>query len=159
MSEPSHIDAAGKARMVDVGGKAVTQRRALATARVSMGEAAFAAMKSNRAAKGDILGVAQIAGINAAKRTGDLIPLCHPLALDHVALSFHADEQARELEIRCEARAEGKTGVEMEAMTAVSIAALTVYDMCKAVDRGMALTAIRLEAKSGGKSGTWTRAS
>ena len=120
-------------------------------------EKAFAAMRKNEGAKGDVLAVAQIAGLSAAKRVGELIPLCHTLALDHVSLSFTPDEKTRSLEIRCEVRAEAKTGVEMEAMCAVSVAALTVYDMLKAVDREIHIGDVELREKSGGKSGDWRR--
>ncbi len=157
MSELSHTDPEGKARMVDVGGKAPSRRRALARAHVSMGAKAFAALQENRAAKGDVLAVAQVAGIAAAKRTGELIPLCHPLPLDHVALRFELDEAGRCLSIEAEASCEGRTGVEMEAMTAATVAALTVYDMLKAVDREIRIEEIALWEKSGGKSGDWRR--
>ena len=157
MSDLSHADAAGKARMVDVSGKPVSQRRALARGRVVLGEKAFTAMRKNETAKGDVLAVAQIAGIAAAKRCGELIPLCHPLAREHVAIRFEPDESTRSLGIECEVRAEGKTGVEMEAMTAVCVAALAVYDMLKGVDREIRIAEVELQEKSGGKSGSWQR--
>ncbi len=157
MSELSHTDAKGQARMVDVGGKPTTARRALAEARVSLGEAAWTALSENSAAKGDVLAVARIAGIAAAKRTGELIPLCHPLGLDHVAVDFEPNEASKSLRVLAEARCEGKTGVEMEALTAASVAALTVYDMLKAVDKSMEIGELRLLEKSGGKSGDWRR--
>ncbi len=159
MSKLSHTDDAGRASMVDVGDKTPTTRRAVASGRVEMGEAAFAALRDNTAAKGDVLGVARIAGISAAKRTGELIPLCHPLGLDHVEVNFELfDEDGRRgVGIVAVSRCHGKTGIEMEAMTAVSVAALTVYDMLKAVDREIRLTEIELLEKSGGKSGDWKR--
>jgi cyclic pyranopterin monophosphate synthase len=157
MSELSHTDAKGQARMVDVGGKTATARRALAEARVNMGQAAWTALSENTAAKGDVLAVARIAGIAAAKRTGELIPLCHPLGLDQVRVDFEPDEATMSLRVLAEARCEGKTGVEMEALTAAALAALTVYDMLKAVDKSMEIGELRLLEKSGGKSGDWRR--
>ncbi len=157
MCELSHTDGQGQARMVDVGGKPISVRRALAEARVGMGEAAWAALSENRAAKGDVLAVARIAGISAAKRTAELIPLCHPLGLDRVTVEFEPDGENRSLRVLAEARCEGKTGVEMEALTAAAIAALTVYDMLKAVDKGMEIGELRLLEKSGGRSGDWRR--
>jgi len=157
MSELSHTDEKGQARMVDVGGKPVTARRALAEARVSMGEAAWSALSQNRAAKGDVLAVARVAGISAAKRTGELIPLCHPLGLDSVSVEFELDEEARSVRVLAEARCEGRTGVEMEALTAASLSALTIYDMLKAVEKCIEIGDLRLLAKSGGKSGDWRR--
>ncbi len=157
MPELSHPDAKGQARLVDVGGQPTTARRALAEARVSLGEAAWTALSENSAAKGDVLAVARIAGIAAAKRTGELIPLCHPLGLDHVAVDFEPNEASKSLRVLAEARCEGKTGVEMEALTAASVAALTVYDMLKAVDKNMEIGELRLLEKSGGKSGDWRR--
>ena len=159
MADLSHVGDDGKARMVDVGAKESTRRRAVAGARVHMNAEACAALAENRAAKGDVLAVAQIAGIAAAKKTGELIPLCHPLPLEHVALHFALDAGTRVLTIRAEASLTGKTGVEMEALTAVAVAALTVYDMLKAVDRGIRITDIELIEKSGGKSGEWRRES
>jgi len=155
MSELSHIGPGGEARMVDVGGKAVTARAARAEARLRLGEAAWRALTENRAAKGDVLAVARVAGIQAAKRTGELIPLCHPLGLDAVAVDFAVDAAARELRIEGRASCCGRTGVEMEALTAVSVAALTVYDMLKAVEKGIVIGPIRLLEKSGGASGDW----
>ncbi|MCP4547768.1 MAG: cyclic pyranopterin monophosphate synthase MoaC [bacterium] len=159
MSKLTHIDETGKASMVDVGDKEITRRQAAAAGRVEMGEVAFDALRDNTVAKGDVLGVARVAGICAAKRTGELIPLCHPLGLDHVELDFtlFEDDDLRGVEIIGVARCTGRTGVEMEAMTAVSVAALTVYDMLKAVDREIRLTGIELLEKSGGKSGVWKR--
>jgi cyclic pyranopterin phosphate synthase len=151
----SHFDEAGAARMVDVSDKPVTERAARAGARVAMRPETLALIRAGGVGKGDVLGVARLAGIMAAKRTGELIPLCHPLALSGVEVAFEFDEAAACLKIVAAARIAGRTGVEMEAMTAVSVAALTVYDMCKSVDRGMAIGDIRLLHKSGGKSGTY----
>jgi cyclic pyranopterin phosphate synthase len=153
----SHIDASGNARMVEVSDKPVTAREAVAEGIITMSSEAVAIIRERRAAKGDVLLVAQIAGIQAAKRTGDLIPLCHPLPLSGVDVHFELLPDG----VRCEATARtmDRTGVEMEAMTAVSVALLTVYDMIKAVDRGMTLGGVRLLRKSGGRSGTWTRGS
>jgi len=151
----THFDEHGAARMVDVGGKEATHRIALAAGRIGMQLATVQSIREGTAAKGDVLGIARIAGIQAAKRTSDLIPLCHPLALTKVDLEFEFDVQA--CVVHCRARVEtiGRTGVEMEALTAVSVALLTVYDMCKAVDRGMRIEAIGLLEKRGGKSGEW----
>jgi cyclic pyranopterin phosphate synthase len=155
MSELSHTGPGGEARMVDVGGKPATLRQARAEARLSLGEAAWLALRENRAAKGDVLAVARVAGIQAAKRTGELIPLCHPLGLDAVAVDFTLDDAARVLGIHASARCTGRTGVEMEALTAASVAALTVYDMLKAVEKGIVIGPIRLLEKTGGASGDW----
>lgn len=153
----THFDAQGQAHMVDVGAKPATHRVARASGRILMQPATLALIASGSAKKGDVLGVARIAGIMAAKRTSDLIPLCHPLALTRVALEFDVApaERATTEGVRCTATVEttGPTGVEMEALTAVHIALLTIYDMCKAVDRGMTMTAIHVLEKSGGKSG------
>jgi cyclic pyranopterin phosphate synthase len=153
MTRLTHLDESGAARMVDVGGKAETQRRAVASGRITMSAAALGAIREGNAPKGDVLGAARIAGIMAAKRTGELIPLCHPLGLEAVTIDFAFEEGA----IRATATAAltGKTGVEMEAMTATSIALLTIYDMAKGVDKGMVIGEVRLIAKSGGKSGDW----
>jgi cyclic pyranopterin phosphate synthase len=151
----THFDEAGRARMVDVGDKAVTQRRAVAQGRVEMRAATAELIRSGTAAKGDVLGVAQVAGILAAKRTHELVPMCHPLLLTKIDLVLELEEEA--VTIRDTVQTNGQTGVEMEALTAVSVAALTVYDMVKAVDRGMTITDIRLVEKAGGKSGVWTR--
>ena len=157
MSELSHFDAAGHARMVDVSAKAETARTAIARGRVVMAPATLALITAGTAAKGDVLGIARLAGIMAAKRTADLIPLCHPLMLSKVTLNLRpAPPDA--VEIEAEVKVTGQTGVEMEALTAVSIAALTVYDMVKAVDRSMRIEAIRLVLKAGGKSGTFEAA-
>ncbi|GAB0119014.1 cyclic pyranopterin monophosphate synthase MoaC [Acidisoma sp. 7E03] len=152
----THFDAAGRAAMVDVSDKAETQREATARARVVMQPATLALIQSGSAAKGDVLGVARLAGIMAAKRTADLIPLCHPLPLSSVRVDLEPDEAAATVEITATVRTTGRTGVEMEALTAASVAALTVYDMCKAVDRGMVVESLRVVAKSGGKSGDFT---
>ena len=149
----THLDSEGAAHMVDVGGKPATARRAVASGRITMSAAALEAIRAGNAPKGDVLGTARIAGIMAAKRTGELIPLCHPLGLEAVTIDFAYEESA----IRATATASltGKTGVEMEAMTAASIALLTIYDMGKAIDKGMVIEGVRLIAKSGGKSGDW----
>ena len=157
-TEPSpltHFDHAGQAHMVDVGDKAETQRVAVAAGTIRMQPATLALIQSGSAKKGDVLGVARIAAIMGAKRTADLIPLCHPIALTRVTVEFDIDQAHSS--VHCTARAEtrGRTGVEMEALTAVQVGLLTVYDMCKAVDRGMVMTDIRLLEKAGGKSGPW----
>ena len=153
--EFTHFDATGQAHMVDVGQKAETARLARATGRIRMQAATLARILDGRAGKGDVLGIARIAGIQAAKRTGELIPLCHPLGLTRVALDFSIDEAAVAIECHATTETFGRTGVEMEALTAVSVALLTIYDMCKAVDRGMTMEGIGLIEKSGGKSGHW----
>jgi cyclic pyranopterin phosphate synthase len=155
MSDLTHIGAEGEARMVDVGGKAITQRIAIAEGCVVMAPATLAAIRSGDAKKGDVIGAARIAGIMAAKRTPDLIPLCHQLALAKVVVDIAPDDALPGLRVRAETRCAGQTGVEMEALTAVSVACLTVYDMAKAIDRGMRIEGVRLVAKSGGKSGDW----
>jgi len=149
----THIDADGSARMVDVGGKAETQRLAVASGRIMMSAEALAAVRAGNAPKGDVLGTARIAGIMAAKRTAELIPMCHPLALDAVNLDFTFEADA----IRATASASltGRTGVEMEAVTGVAIALVTIYDMAKALDKGMVIGEVRLIEKRGGKSGHW----
>ena len=152
-SQLSHVDASGKAQMVDVGPKAATERVAVVTGSVLMQPDTLKLIEANDIEKGDVLGVARIAGIMAAKNTAQLIPLCHPLPLDHVTVEFRLDHERSAVDIRGTARTTAKTGVEMEAMAAVSVAALTIYDMCKAVDRGIRITDIRLRRKSGGKSG------
>jgi cyclic pyranopterin phosphate synthase len=153
--ELSHIDAAGRARMVNVSSKADTAREATARGRIVMAAETLALIASGGVPKGDVLAVAQIAGIMAAKRTPDLIPMCHPLQLTGIDVTLTPDESASCVEIVATVRTTGKTGVEMEALTAVTVAALTVYDMCKAVDRGMRIEDVRVTAKSGGKSGSW----
>ncbi len=152
--EFTHFDARGQAAMVDVGSKPITERTATARARVVMQPATAALIRSGDAQKGDVLGVARIAGIMAAKRTSDLIPLCHPLPISAVSLELTPENDA--VEIAATVRTTGQTGVEMEALTAASVAALTVYDMCKSVDRGMRIEALRLTHKAGGKSGEFT---
>lgn len=152
-TELSHLDSDGHARMVDVSAKSDTVREATARGRVSMLASTLALIVDGRMPKGDVLAVARVAGIMAAKRTPDLIPLCHPLQISGVEVLLTPDEGASGIEIEATVRTTGKTGVEMEALTAVSVAALTVYDMCKAVERSMRIEDIRLVAKSGGKSG------
>ncbi len=151
----THLDKTGAAHMVDVGAKAVTERIAIAEGAVTMKPATLDLIVSGNARKGDVIGAARIAGIMAAKRTHELIPLAHPLALTSVTVDIEPDAELPGLRVRATAKLAGKTGVEMEALTAVSVACLTVYDMAKAVDRGMAITGIRLVEKRGGKSGTW----
>ncbi len=155
MAELTHFDDAGNAHMVDVGGKAVSERIARAAGRVTMAPETLARVRDGAMAKGDVLGVARLAGIMAAKRTADLIPLCHPLQLSSVSLELACNEAENAVEITAEVKLSGRTGVEMEALTAVSVAGLTIYDMCKAVDRGMQLCDVRLIHKSGGKSGVY----
>lgn len=156
MSSLTHFDAQGRAHMVDVAAKPATHRVAVATGRIEMQASTLALIESGTAKKGDVLGVARIAGIQAAKKTSDLIPLCHPLALTRVALDFTLTDSPVP-QVGCTATVEtvGPTGVEMEALTAVQVALLTVYDMCKAVDRGMVMTDVRVLEKHGGKSGSW----
>jgi cyclic pyranopterin phosphate synthase len=150
----THFDAAGRAAMVDVGAKPETERRATARCRVVMRPETLALIREGRAGKGDVLGVARIAGIMAAKRTHELIPLCHPLLISKVVVELEPAEPDA-VEIAATVSLSGRTGVEMEALTAATVAALTVYDMCKAVDRGMRIEAVRLTHKSGGKSGDY----
>ena len=152
----SHINEAGEANMVDVSDKAVTKRRALATATIRMLPETLAAIANDKLQKGEVLAVARVAGIQAAKRCADLIPLCHPLALTKVTVDFDVSGDDA-LVITTECRVGGQTGVEMEALTAASVAALTVYDMCKAIDKGMVIEAVCLLEKEGGKSGDWQR--
>ncbi len=158
-NELTHLDEHGNAHMVDVADKAVTHRRAVAGGFVAMLPETQALITGGSAKKGDVLAAARIAGIMAAKRTSDLIPLCHPISLTRVSVELAAsDDTARPgIAITATAETDGKTGVEMEALTAASVAALTIYDMCKAVDRGMVISDVRLLHKEGGKSGTWTR--
>jgi cyclic pyranopterin phosphate synthase len=155
MSDLTHLDAEGHARMVDVGAKEETQREAIARGAVFMQPETLQLILAGGLPKGDVLAVARVAGIMGAKRTPELIPLCHPLLITHVAVRFEPDEAAAQLQIEAVVRTAGRTGVEMEALTAVSAAALTIYDMCKAVDRGMRIGEIRLVAKRGGRSGEW----
>ena len=154
----THFDEQGKARMVDVSGKEATERVATARGRFRLRPETLALIEQGQVAKGDVLSVARLAGIMGAKRTPDLIPLCHPLALSAVSVDLTLDRAASAIEISATCRLVGRTGVEMEALTAVAVAALTVYDMCKSVDRGMVLADIRLVHKSGGKSGSWEAA-
>ncbi len=156
-NELSHIDSAGNARMVDVSAKADTERTAVATGSIRMTLATFHLIRRQALPKGDVLTVARIAGIQAAKRTSDLIPLCHPLALRGVDIALELDETLPGIRASAQVRTVGPTGVEMEALSAVSVALLTVYDMAKAVDRDMVLTDIRVESKDGGRSGSWRR--
>jgi cyclic pyranopterin monophosphate synthase len=162
MTSLTHFDAQGQAHMVDVGGKASSRRIAVAGGRIEMLPATLAIIESGSARKGDVLGVARIAGIQAAKKTSELIPLCHPLALTRVAIEFLVEKPGSggHSAVACTATAEtvGPTGVEMEALTAVQVALLTIYDMCKAVDRGMTITGVRLLEKQGGKSGHYVAA-
>jgi cyclic pyranopterin phosphate synthase len=153
----SHQDEGGRARMVDVGDKPVTERTAEAEGAVRMSREAFDAIAASAVEKGDVLTVARVAGTMAAKRTGELIPLCHPLGLDHVAVEAVLDPGLPGVRIRARARVRGRTGVEMEALTAVAVACLTVYDMAKAIDRGMVIEDVRLVAKTGGTRGDWRR--
>jgi len=156
MAEPSHLDDSGRARMVDVADKPETRRRALAACRVVLGAAAAESFRSGRAAKGDVAAAARLAAIQAAKRTSELIPLCHPLRTTSISVDL-ALEDERTLAVRAEAIGVDRTGFEMEAMVAASTAALTVYDMLKSVDKGITITDLRLLEKSGGKSGSWRR--
>ena len=156
MSKLTHLDATGNAHMVDVSDKHVTSRSATAKAQVQMLPETLALILGGTAKKGDVLATARIAGIMAAKKTHELIPLCHPLLITKISVDFVADEKTSSIEVSATVRVEGKTGVEMEALTACSIAAMTLYDMCKAVDRGMKITALRLTEKTGGKSGSFT---
>jgi len=157
MSTLTHLDEHGNANMVDVGAKAVTARTATAEARVRMLPGTLRLITEGRHAKGDVFGVARVAGIQAAKKCSDLIPLCHPLMLTSVKVELSADPESSSVHILATCKVSGQTGVEMEALTAASVAALTIYDMCKAVDRGMEITELRLLEKAGGKSGTWQR--
>ena len=155
MNKLTHFDESGQAHMVNVGDKAITHRIAIATGKISMLPETFKMVEGGNHKKGDVLGIARIAGIQASKKTADLIPLCHPLALTHVSLEF--EKNSKDNSITCQVRAEttGPTGVEMEALTAVQVALLTIYDMCKAVDRGMVMGDVKLLEKNGGKSGEW----
>jgi len=153
--ELTHFDASGQAHMVDVGAKAETHRVAVAAGSIRMQPATLAIILTGSAKKGDVLGIARLAGIMAAKRTSDLIPLCHPLALTRVTVDFESDEPSSTIHCRAQVETYGKTGVEMEALTAVQVGLLTIYDMCKAVDRGMVMDNIRVIEKAGGKSGDW----
>lgn len=155
MTELTHLDEHGAARMVDVGAKTETGREAVAASRVRMQPETLRLLREGNLPKGDVLGTARVAGIMAAKRTSELIPMCHPLLLTHVAVEFSLDEETAAVDIRTTVRCHGQTGVEMEALTAASVAALTIYDMAKAVERGMVIEGVRLLEKLGGKSGHW----
>jgi cyclic pyranopterin phosphate synthase len=155
MENFTHFDEQGRALMVGVGDKAETRRVAITTGRIVMQPNTLAMIRDGAAKKGDVLGVARLAGIMASKRTADLIPLCHPIALTKVTVDFRIDEAANAIECKAMAETVGRTGVEMEALTAASVALLTIYDMCKAVDRGMIIESVRLIEKLGGKSGHW----
>lgn len=157
MSKLTHLDEEGRAHMVDVSAKAVTTREAVAEASISMQPETLSLITSGGHKKGDVLAVARIAGIQAAKRCSDLIPLCHPLMLSSVKVELNPDTAAHRIRITASCRLAGQTGVEMEALTAASVAALTIYDMCKAVDRGMVISDIQLLSKTGGQSGEWLR--
>jgi cyclic pyranopterin phosphate synthase len=157
MSKLTHLDDTGAAHMVDVGGKSISERVAVARAVVSMQAETLALLEQGGHKKGDVLAVARIAGIQAAKICSDLIPLCHPLMLTSVDVSFEVDANSNSIAIQARCKVSGQTGVEMEALTAASVAALTIYDMCKAVDRGMEINSIGLLEKCGGKSGHWLR--
>ena len=154
----THFDATGQAHMVDVGAKNETHRVAVAAGTIRMKPETLALITSGSAKKGDVIGIARIAAIMASKRTSDLVPLCHPLALTRVTVEFDIDAAASSVHCRAQAETIGKTGVEMEALTAVQVGLLTIYDMCKAVDRGMVMTNVRVLEKHGGKSGDWTAA-
>ncbi len=157
MKEFTHFDEKGNAAMVDVSGKSETARQAVAAGRIRMTPECRDAVRRGTAQKGDVLGVARVAGIMAAKQTSSLIPLCHPLPLSKISLDFAFLDESCEIEARCTAKCAGVTGVEMEALTGASVALLTIYDMCKAMDKGMEINAVRLLEKSGGKSGLWRR--
>jgi cyclic pyranopterin phosphate synthase len=158
MNPLTHFDSSGQAHMVNVGDKPNTHRIAIATGTISMLPATFDLVEAGNHKKGDVLGIARIAGIQASKKTSELIPLCHPLALSHVSLQFELDKTTHRIRCQVQAETTGPTGVEMEALTAVQVALLTIYDMCKAVDRGMVMGDVKLLEKSGGKSGTWVAA-
>lgn len=155
MNKLTHFDASGQAHMVNVGDKPNTHRIAIASGKINMLPETFQMVEAGTHKKGDVLGIARIAGIQASKKTSDLIPLCHPLALTHVSLEFHSNPNDSSIICQVKAETTGPTGVEMEALTAVQVALLTIYDMCKAVDRGMVMGDIKLLEKSGGKSGEW----
>ncbi len=157
MSKLTHFNQAGEAHMVDIADKASTARRAVAAGRIDMQVQTLDLIQQGKHKKGDVLGVARIAGIMATKRTADLVPMCHPLALTHVSVEFETDAGQSAIECTVTAETTGQTGVEMEALTGVQVTLLTIYDMCKAVDRGMVISDVRLLQKSGGKSGDWQR--
>jgi len=155
MDRLTHIDEKGRSKMVDVSEKEITLREAIASGSVTMKPDTFRMIMNNEIVKGDVLGVAKIAGIMGAKKTGELIPMCHPLEITHVEVLFHPREEESTIGVESRVRVRGRTGVEMEALVAVSAAALTIYDMCKAVDKGMVISQVKLVRKSGGKSGTY----
>jgi cyclic pyranopterin phosphate synthase len=155
MAKLTHFDKSGRAKMVDVSTKAVTLREAVVRGSISMNPATFKKIMTGKISKGDVLAVAKVAGIMAAKRTSDIIPMCHPLNLSHVEINFYPDEKASRIDIEALVRIKAQTGVEMEGLVAVAAAGLTIYDMCKAIDRGMVLSDIHLVKKTGGKSGTY----
>jgi cyclic pyranopterin phosphate synthase len=155
MNPLTHFDSSGQAHMVNVGDKPNTHRIAIATGSIRMLPATFDLVEAGNHKKGDVLGIARIAGIQASKKTSELIPLCHPLALSHVSLQFELDRKTSSIRCQVQAETTGPTGVEMEALTAVQVALLTIYDMCKSVDRGMVMGDVKLLEKSGGKSGAW----
>jgi len=157
MSKLTHFNQAGEAHMVDIAGKASSARRAIAAGRITMQAETLKLIEQGGHKKGDVLGVARISGIMATKRTADLVPMCHPLALTHVAVEFEVDAATNAIDCTVTAETTGQTGVEMEALTGVQVSLLTIYDMCKAVDRGMVISDVRLLEKSGGKSGHWKR--
>ena len=157
MTKLTHFNQSGEAHMVDVGQKSITQREAITTGYVEMLPATLALIQNGEHKKGDVLSIARIAGIMASKRTADLIPLCHPLPITHVEVNFTTDAKNNRIQCHTTVKTNGQTGVEMEALTATQIALLTIYDMCKAVDRGMCINKVQLEQKSGGKSGHWQR--
>jgi cyclic pyranopterin phosphate synthase len=157
MSKLTHFNTRGEAHMVDVGNKQVTRRTAIAEGYISMQAETLSLILEGRHKKGDVLGIARVAGIMAAKKTSELIPLCHPLSLSHIGVELSPDTDNHRLICRVQAGTTGQTGVEMEALTAVQVSLLTVYDMCKSVDRGMTIHSVQLVEKSGGKSGTWKR--
>jgi cyclic pyranopterin phosphate synthase len=157
MAKLSHLDEQGRARMVDVSEKEITTRIAVARGSIHMRPETLALIRQGKVAKGDVFSVARVAGIMAAKKTSELIPMCHPLNITSVKIDLRPEDNPSRVEVEATVRVDGKTGVEMEAMTAVSVAALTIYDMCKAVDREMSVTEVRLFRKSGGKSGTFVR--
>lgn len=159
MSKLTHFNEQGAAHMVDIGDKAITHRVAIAGGSISMQPETMSLIKEGGHKKGDVLGIARTAGIMGAKKTADLIPLCHPLSLSHINIDLTINENNSSINCECRTETEGKTGVEMEALTAVQVTLLTIYDMCKAVDRGMVISDIQLLEKSGGKSGNWKRSS
>lgn len=157
MTKLTHFNQSGEAHMVDVGQKAITQRTALTTGYIEMQASTLALIENGEHKKGDVLAIARIAGIMASKKTSDLIPLCHPLPITHVEVTFRTDTENNRIHCHTTVKTNGQTGVEMEALTATQIALLTIYDMCKAVDRGMCIKNVQLEEKSGGNSGHWQR--